>query len=135
MLKRPHSQEAKLLKIKLQNNVEKTDIDNNIELKIGGKFEILFLLDNKPGLKGSEGCKILSFLPEKMFSFSWNAPPHIPEIRDLTYKTWVVVEFIEINKHSTNIKISHLGWLQGEKWDETYRYFENAWPKVLEALF
>jgi uncharacterized protein YndB with AHSA1/START domain len=50
--------------------------DNKIELEIGGNFEIYFLMDNPVGLRGSETCKILSFLPREMLSFSWNAPPH-----------------------------------------------------------
>lgn len=53
--------------------------DNRIELTPGGPFEIYFLMDNSPGLRGSEGCKVLSYLPQEMFSFTWNAPPQFPE--------------------------------------------------------
>ena len=38
-----------------------------IELKIGGAFEMYFLLDNPSGSQGSEGMKILSYLPEKSY--------------------------------------------------------------------
>jgi len=44
--------------------------DNKIELRLGGPFEIYFLLDNPPGLRGSEGCKIISYVPERMLSFT-----------------------------------------------------------------
>lgn len=40
-----------------------------------------FNLNAPSGKKGSEGMKILSFLPETMLSFEWNAPPDFPEIR------------------------------------------------------
>jgi uncharacterized protein YndB with AHSA1/START domain len=56
--------------------------DNKIELMPGGAFEIYFLINNPVGLRGSEGCKVLSYLPYQMLSFSWNAPPQNKEIRE-----------------------------------------------------
>jgi len=44
--------------------------DNKIEMQPGGAFEIYFMMDNPYSLRGSEGCQVLSFLPEKMFSFT-----------------------------------------------------------------
>jgi len=41
---------------------------NKIELHPGGAFEIYFSMDQPEGLRGAEGCKVLSFIPEKMFS-------------------------------------------------------------------
>jgi len=67
--------------------------DNKVELTPGGPYEIYFLLDNPAGTRGGEGNQVLSFLPPKMLSFTWNAPPSIPEIRNHTHKTWVVVQF------------------------------------------
>ena len=105
--------------------------DNKIELFPGGAFEIYFLMDQPYGLRGSEGCKILSFLPEKMLSFTWNAPPSIPQIRKSEYKTWVIVEFNSINKSNTEIILTHYGWPEDISWDSTYRYFDKAWESVL----
>lgn len=108
--------------------------DNKIDFRPGGAFEIYFIMDAPEGSRGGEGNKILSFLPEKMLSFSWNAPPTIPEIRTHSHKTWVVVQFEAINENQTVITLDHLGWLDGEKWDETIDYFENAWNIVLSSL-
>ncbi|HAQ62186.1 TPA: hypothetical protein DCR49_09380 [Candidatus Delongbacteria bacterium] len=108
--------------------------DNNIELKLGGAFEIYFIEKNSYGLKGSEGCKILSFLPEKMLSFSWSAPPQFPDIRNHEHKTWVVVNFRIMPNTSTEVEINHLGWLDGEEWDKVYDYFDKAWDTVLDWL-
>ena len=108
--------------------------DNKIELKIGGVFEIYFLLRNPIGLQGSEGCKILSFLPNRMLSFSWNAPPKFKEVRESDHKTWVVIEFREIGEQKTEIKLTHLGWIDGIQWNEVFEYFENAWDSVLNDL-
>ena len=69
-----------------------------------------------------------------MLSFSWNAPPTIPEIRNQPHRTWVVVMFHATNTEKTEVTLDHLGWLDGEKWDETYTYFDRAWDLVLNSL-
>lgn len=102
-----------------------------IELQIGGAFEMYFLLDNPKGLQGSEGVKILSYVPEKMLSFDWNAPPEFPEIRKK--KTWIVIFFEEADK-KTMLKLYHFGWKKGEDWDKVYNYFQNAWDIVLKRF-
>lgn len=109
-------------------------VDNKIELTPGGPFEIYFLMDNPPGLRGGEGNKVLSFLPQQMLSFTWNAPPTIPEVRDHEHKTWVVVTLKVVDEQTTKVTLDHLGWLDGEKWDETYIYFDRAWDIVLDSL-
>lgn len=108
--------------------------DNMVELRLDGPFEIYFLMDNPPGLKGSEGCKVLSYLPERMLSFTWNAPPQHPEVRNHKHKTWVVVTFKPIGDSRTEVSISHLGWLTGNNWDAVYDYFDKAWVTVLDWL-
>ncbi|MGL1893055.1 MAG: SRPBCC domain-containing protein [Spirochaetaceae bacterium] len=107
---------------------------NEIELKIDGKYEIFFLMDNPVGEKGGEGNKILSYLPNKMLSFTWNAPPEYSFVRNHLHKTWVVVEFKEIDTHKIEICLTHLGWLDGNEWEEVFNYFDNAWERVLESL-
>ena len=69
-----------------------------------------------------------------MITFSWNAPPEFPEIRDHDHKTWVVVNFKTFDDQQTEIRLRHLGWLIGEKWDAVYHYFDNAWETVLGWL-
>ena len=108
--------------------------DNKIELTPGGPFEIYFLMDAPEGEQGGEGNKVLSFLPNEMLSFSWNAPPSIPEIRNQKHRTWVVVQLIPITENETKVTLDHLGWKDGEKWNETYDYFDQAWDYVLDAL-
>ena len=108
--------------------------DNNMELKIGGPFEIYFSKDAPSGQRGSEGCKVISYAPREMLSFSWNAPPKFPEIRNGDYHTRVVVTFKALKGNRTEVKISHLGWLKGEEWDQVYNYFDKAWVTVLDWL-
>lgn len=108
--------------------------DNKIELIPGGSFEIYFLRDNPYGLKGSEGCKVLSYLSEDFFSFSWNAPPQFPEVRNSEYKTWVIVGFKQMGDMKTELKLTHTGWPKDEKWAPVYDYFNIAWDRVFDNL-
>ena len=104
----------------------------DVEIKPGGKFEMYFLLDNPPGTRGGEGNRILSFVPEKMLSFEWNAPPTYPNVRK--EKTWVVLFFNPLPSHRTSLSLYHLGWKTGNEWEQVYEYFVKAWDIVLNNL-
>jgi uncharacterized protein YndB with AHSA1/START domain len=52
-----------------------------VELRVDGPYEILFNPDAPPGERGAEGMRILAFQPRKMLAFTWNAPPHLSEVR------------------------------------------------------
>ncbi len=103
-----------------------------IELRVGGKFEIQFLLEAPYGQRGSEDCFILSYLPPEMLSFEWNAPPTFGKLRDK--RTHVVLHFREIEPGKTSVELAHLGWGEGEEWDKLFEYFDRAWDTVLANL-
>ena len=104
--------------------------DAKVDLRLNGAYEIAFDTTPPPGLRGSEGCQVLSFIPQRMLSFSWNAPPSQPTMR--LRRTFVVLEFAPTADGKTNLKLTHGGWHKGAEWDETYAYFDNAWGRVLE---
>ena len=108
--------------------------DNNMFLGIGSPFEIYFSMEQPKGNRGSEGCKVISFLPKKMLSFNWNAPPKFPEIRISNFHTWVVINFKSIDSKKTEIEINQLGWPEGDDWNEVYKYFDSAWETVLKWM-
>jgi uncharacterized protein YndB with AHSA1/START domain len=108
--------------------------DNKIELRPGGCFEIYFLMDNPIGLRGSEGCEVLSYLPEKMLSFSWNVPPEFEDLRKSGYKTWVVLLFSSTKDQNTEITLTHMGWPAEGGWEPVFDYFDKAWDTVLGRL-
>lgn len=107
--------------------------NTRIELRIGGHFE-LYMLDEGPyGSRGSEHCRVLSYLPGRMLSFSWNAPPQLDATRD--QHTWVVLEFDAI-EGGTRLRLTHTGWPaeaweREPQWAETHAYFVRAWGIVL----
>lgn len=109
----------------------------NVELRIGGPYEVLFLEDAPVGSQGSEGCRILAFLPERLLCFTWNAPPHLATTR--AAHTWVVVELAPAAA-GTRVTVTHLGWPASgladaaSEWPATFAYFDRAWGRVLEEL-
>ena len=107
-----------------------------IELRMGGAYELYFDLEARKGLQGSEGCKVLSFLPSEMLSFEWNAPPEFPNVRkeQAQKHTWVVVQFHSLAKKQTRVKLTRLGWREGEEWEKVFQYFLRAWDIVLGRL-
>lgn len=106
----------------------------HIELKVGGKYEWYFITDAPEGLQGSETCKVLSYLPEQMLSFSWNAPPDQEFVRNHTYRTWVVIQLTDTPEGFTLAELSHIGWPEGEPWNVAYDYFNEAWGFVMQRL-
>lgn len=98
----------------------------SIDLEIGGRYEWLF-----DGKIGSNGCQVLSYIPDRMISFSWNAPPG-QAARER--RAWVVVETEALAPERTRVRITHLGFGQGPDWDETYAYFDAAWDRVLSLM-
>ncbi len=103
--------------------------NSTIELKVGGKFEILFSMEAPEGYRGSEGCRVLSFLPNEMLSFEWNAPPTLGDMRDLHH--FVVVQFDQVTTDSVRVRLSEYGFGAGEGWDQVYQYFDRAWGMVM----
>lgn len=104
----------------------------NIKLAKGGAYELFFDLDAAEGSRGGEGLKILSFLPEEMLSFEWNAPPLYPNVRK--HRTWIVVQFFQNEHNKARVKLTHLGWKQGKEWVKAFQYFKRAWDIVLGRL-
>lgn len=109
---------------------------NVVDLRPGGKYEIHFMPDADPGNKGGDWCRILSFLPGKMLSFTWNAPPNL-KTRPL--HTWVVILFAATDT-GTKVELNHYGWPEsgmsesGSDWMETFDYFADAWTSVLDLF-
>jgi len=111
-----------------------------IELRRGGVYEIYFNPDADPGDRGSEGCRVLSYLDGRMISFTWNAPPTFPELR--WQRTFVVVELADGDADATadtagartSVTLTHAGWREGEEWEALFSYFDRAWDVVLGNL-
>ncbi|HME18588.1 MAG TPA: SRPBCC domain-containing protein, partial [Nitrososphaerales archaeon] len=87
--------------------------DARLDIRPGGIYEILFDPDAPPGKQGSEGCKVLGFVPGKMLSFTWNAPPQYANARKQLAQ-WVVIFLDPEGKKRTRVRFFELGWKQGK---------------------
>jgi uncharacterized protein YndB with AHSA1/START domain len=75
--------------------------------------------------------QMLALDPEQMLSFTWNAPPHLPQAR--AQRTVVILRFAAAGDN-TELTLTHLGWGTSGEWPKARAYFEKAWPKVLKNL-
>ena len=102
--------------------------DCKIDIKPGGYYEIYFDPEAPEGERGGEGLKVLAVQPEKMLSFTWNAPPSLPEVRH--QHTSVVLRFYSI-EDGTKVTLYHSGWGSGGQWDQAFEYFQRAWLAIV----
>jgi uncharacterized protein YndB with AHSA1/START domain len=95
----------------------------------GGAYEMYFDLAAEPGKQGGEGMILMALQPERMLSFTWNAPPHLPKVRG--QMTHVTVRLEEVDGSRTRVLLRHDGWGAGGEWDQAYEYFQRAWNRVV----
>lgn len=101
----------------------------NIELRVDGPYEILFDPTAEPGKRGGEGLRILAIQPKKMLSFTWNAPPEMPDARK--QRTHVVIRLEPQSGSQTKVSLVHDGWGDGGEWDQAFAYFTRAWLQIV----
>jgi uncharacterized protein YndB with AHSA1/START domain len=127
-----------------RRGVVAAETDNQSEpvaeaLRPGDPYELLFLdADDAPeGGRGSEGCGVLAQVPGELLAFDWNAPRQYPEVRAAAGKAWVVLTFEVSNRGGaggTLVRLTHLGFGEGDEWDAVFAYFGRAWDTVLDRL-
>ena len=103
-----------------------------VEARSGGPFEVYINPYAKPGMKGADDMKVLAVQDNRMISFTWNAPPHLPETR--AQRTVVIVRTKPAPDNQTLVTLTHVGWGDGGQWDQTFTYFDRAWGNVLANL-
>ena len=101
----------------------------DIKLIPDGKYEIFFNPEAPDGEKGGEGNRILGIDALKMLSFTWNAPPSLPDVR--RQRTHVIVRFLPQSEKETVITLHHDGWGTGGEWEKAFQYFNHAWNKIV----
>lgn len=106
--------------------------DSRIELRVGGPFELYFIPDAPLGGRGSEGCQVIGFQQPTLLTFTWNAPPHLPQAR--AQRSVVVLRLRPQQDAGTRVELTQLGWGDGGEWDQAFDYFAAAWGRVLARL-
>ena len=103
--------------------------DCRIDLRVGGAYEMYFNPAAPEGKRGGEGLTFLAIQPERTLSFTWNAPPSLPEVRGQL--THVTLYFEPGEEGSTRLSLIHDGWGEGGQWDQAFEYFSRAWGEVV----
>ena len=103
-----------------------------VELRPGGAYEVEWVPTAPAGERGSEGCTVLSFVPDRMLSFTWNAPPKFGALRE--ERTFVVLTFDPVGPNATRMTLRHMGWKAGEGWPEVRAYFVDAWSYLIGEI-
>lgn len=106
--------------------------DARIEPRVGGLFEIWFDPTAAAGDRGADDMRFLALQPRRMLSFTWNAPPHLPQAR--AQRTVVIVRLEPAGDRLTRVTLHHTGWGDGGEWDQAHAYFDRAWGTVLGNL-
>jgi len=107
--------------------------DSRVELRVGGPYEWYFLTEAAPGEQGSEGCRVIGYQEPTLLTFTWNAPPHLPEAR--AQRSVVLLRLRPDDAdEGTLVELTQLGWGDGGQWDEAYDYFDAAWRRVLDRI-
>lgn len=107
--------------------------DARVDIRPHGRYEILFNPERPEGHKGAEGCTVLSYVPQKMLSFTWGAPPEFPKARK-EIAQWVVLFFDEVGQNRTLVRFQEFGWKDDSEGEQAYDYFDQAWEVVLARL-
>ena len=104
-----------------------------VDIRPYGEYEILFSPEEPEGQKGAEGCRVLSYVSLKMFSFTWGAPPEFPDARK-EIAQWVVLLLDEVDQKRTLLRFQEFGWKDDKEGKQVYDYFDQAWELVLARL-
>ena len=97
-----------------------------------GAFQPYFNPYAPPGAKGADDMRFLALQKDRMLSFTWNAPPHLPDAR--LQRTMVIVRMEPVSEKETRVRLTHIGWGDGGEWDKAYDYFDRAWGNVMANL-
>ena len=103
-----------------------------VDARPEGAFRLHFNPYAPPGSKGADDMRFLALQKDRLVSFTWNAPPHLPDAR--LQRTVVIVRMEPADEGETRVRLSHVGWGDGGEWDKAYDYFDRAWGNVLANL-
>jgi tetratricopeptide (TPR) repeat protein len=108
---------------------------SRVELAPGGEYAWFLQLEPDPaGRRGSEGSRVVGFVPMESLTFDWTFSPATPTLRAQGATTRVVVAFEPVDAGGTRVRLSARGWQEGEEWERGFQYFERAWHWVLQEM-
>ena len=105
-----------------------------MDLRVGGAWETSYRPGARVGDAANIRNRVLSFLPERMLSIAVDrAPEGFPEA-DLVRDLWTVIEFEAVDAAQTRVRVSMLGYGEGEGYDVLYSFFSQGNAMTLQML-
>lgn len=104
----------------------------NIDLTLGGHYEIFFSPDQPYGFRGADHSKVHDIVPGELLAFTWNAPSDFGVLRNL--HTLVFVRLEEPEPGRTRVTLNHIGFGESPQWLKLHEYFSKAWGVILVRL-
>jgi uncharacterized protein YndB with AHSA1/START domain len=109
-------------------------VEANIEPRQEGAYE-LFWDPTNPHENSTVGCKIITFIPEKVLSFEWRGPPAFADVMNTQpLPTWILMTFEMIHEEKTIIHFRHSGWDISKQWKSARTWQESEWLKAFKEL-
>ena len=103
----------------------------------GGPYE-LFWEPANPERNSTLGCRVTHAEPQRWLAFTWRGPTiyddPMNEGDPPPRPTWARVRFERHGEGKTAVRVEHLGWGVGERWEEARAWTERAWGNALENL-
>jgi uncharacterized protein YndB with AHSA1/START domain len=90
-----------------------------------GLLDIYFAPTAPAGQRGAENNRVLAIQEKSLLSFTWDAPPQWPKIRE--QRTVVIIRLHKVEESKTLVTLTQTGWGSGAEWDEVFSYFGKAW--------
>lgn len=109
----------------------------NVVPNRGGPYELFWDLAH-PERQSTLGCRITFIQPQRWLGFTWRGPSIYDDLMNENAvppppPTHVAVSFA-IHGEQTIVRVSHTGWLEGERWAEARAWHVRAWKAVFKNL-
>lgn len=109
----------------------------NVVPKRGEPYELFWDLAH-PERQSTLGCRITFIQPQRWLGFRWRGPSIYDDVMNENAvppppPTHVTVSFAT-NGEQTTVRVSHTGWLEGERWAEARAWHVHAWKAVFQNL-
>lgn len=101
-----------------------------VDLRVGGTVQTNYDASAELGGPGTITHHILTYEPERLLAFRFDAPDTAPPAAQRGEECWWMIELEPVNDGAaTRIRCSMHGFGEGPEWDETYRFFDagNKW--------
>jgi uncharacterized protein YndB with AHSA1/START domain len=114
--------------------------DCNVNLTLGGPYEIFFFPLKPYGERGTDRSIVLSYIPRKMLYVEWGVPGWFEIQNSATQqfkRTFLVLFFSEgSNPNNSVIDFYHLGFGTGSDWQKVREYFDSpeGWKSIFKRL-